>query len=446
MSKKPSPPTPLPQGKGSKDSQMGNRYSSQSPIPTSSIGGLLGDFRLLVILFVAFRLLLMMVYQPLDVQGTERGIAAGGDFQTYFQIASLSDTVGMPLRDWWSEFPPLWSYLSVVVYQVAGGNYGSFAMLLGLIFLIADAGNLVLLRRIATRLYRPETGMALAWIYGLLVAPLVFTFWTFEPLVVFALLLGLWWLLQKRDVHSAVAVAVGTLIKFTPALLLGAVWRFMERGKALRYSLIALGIVVLVYAPFFMQNAAMTVPSLTAQFNKASYQSVWALIDGNYRTGNFGPLADRLDPAKASEVQGNPARIPGWLRLGAAGAIGLFVFARTRRFDDKGVVALVGITLLIFFLQAQGWSPQWLMQIIPFVLLCFPTKNGIYIILLLSLVTFAEYPFLFIRTGDTGGEITGALLGPFTILVLARTAILVGVGVGLYNILRQARSSTDGVT
>jgi len=38
----------------------------------------------------------------------------------------------------------------------------------------------------------------------------------------------------------------------------------------------------------------MTMPSLTAQFNKASYESIWALIDGNYRTGNFGPLTDRL--------------------------------------------------------------------------------------------------------------------------------------------------------
>jgi hypothetical protein len=181
----------------------------------------------------------------------------------------------------------------------------------------------------------------------------------------------------------------------------------------------------------------MTLPSLTSQFNKASYQTVWALIDGNYRTGNFGPIEDRTDPDKANIVQGNPARIPGWLRLGIAAAVGIFVFMRTRRFDDRGLVAFVGITLLIFFLQAQGWSPQWLVQIIPLILLCFPTRNGILIVVMLSLVTFAEYPFLFIRTGDTGGEITGALVIPFVILVLARTALLVGVCVALYQKLRQ---------
>jgi len=53
-------------------------------------------------------------------------------------------------------------------------------------------------------------------------------------------------------------------------------------------------------------------------------------------------------------MQGNPPRFPGWLRLGVAGAVGLFVFMRTRRFDDKGLIAFVGITFLIFFIQAQA--------------------------------------------------------------------------------------------
>ena len=129
--------------------------------------------------------------------------------------------------------------------------------------------------------------------------------------------------------------------------------------------------------------------------------------------------------------------IPGVVRLGAAALIGAFVFWRTRRFDARGLVAFVAITVLIFFLQAQGWSPQWLAQIVPLILLCFPTRDGVTTVVLLSLVTFAEYPFLFIRTGDTGGTITGSLVLPFVTLVLARTAILIGVCVALYRRLRQ---------
>jgi hypothetical protein len=411
-----------------------------APAGSIQLTSLLADFRLLLILFIAFRIMLLMVYQPLLLANVERGIAAGGDYLNYYQIASLSDSAGLPFRDWWSEFPPVWSYLSTLLYQLSGGargNYTSFALFTGLLMLAFDAGNLVLIRKIGSRLHGTNTGMALVWIYAITLAPLVFTFWNFEPLVAFFLLLGLWWLLVKRDNRSAVAAAIGALTKFTPALILGAVWRFRDRATSLRYTAIIAAVFGGIYLLLFLQNASMTLPSLTAQFNKASYQTVWALIDGNYRTGNFGPLEDRLDPVKAAIVQGNSARIPGWLRLGIAAAIGLFVFVRTRRFDDRGLVAFVAITLLIFFLQAQGWSPQWLVQIIPLLLLCFPTSNGVLAVVMLSLVTFAEYPFLFIRTGDTGGEITGALVMPFTILVLVRTGILVSVCIALYQRLRQ---------
>jgi hypothetical protein len=409
-------------------------------VSTLQLTALLNDFRLLLILFIAFRVMLLMVYQPIVAQGVERGITAGGDYLTYFQIASLSDKVGMPFQNWWSEFPPVWSYLSVLIYQLQGGakaSYTGFAMVVGLLMIACEAGNLILIRKIGAHLHGANTGMALAWIYAIMLAPVVFAFWNFEPLVAFFLLLSLWWLLVKYDARSAVVAGIGALTKFTPALIIGAVWRFRERNQALRYTAILVALFGVVYLLLFVQNSRMTLPSLTSQFNKASYQTVWALIDGNYRTGNFGPVEDRTDPDKANIVQGNPARIPGWLRLGVAIVIGIFVFVRTRRFDDRGLVAFVGITLLIFFLQAQGWSPQWLVQIIPLILLCFPTRNGVLIVVMLSLVTFAEYPFLFIRTGDTGGEITGGLVMPFVILVLARTALLAGVCVALYQKLRQ---------
>jgi hypothetical protein len=424
-------------GKG-KARQVGAQHAA--PLQTTDtlrLTALLADFRLLLILFVGLRLTLLLVYQPLMVNDIERGMTAGGDFNTYFSLSSLTPRVGPPYSGWWSEFPPVWPLLSSGIYAMSRGSYMAFAMLAGIAMVIFDAGNLILIRKIAGKLYGENTAMSLAWVYALLPAPLVLVWWTFEPLVAFWLLLGLWWLLAKRDVPSAAAGAVGALTKFTPALLLAAAWRFRDVRTAVRYTLILLGIFVLAYVPLLAGNAAMTLPSLTAQFNKASYETVWALIDGNTRTGNFGPLEDRLDPAKANAMLGNPARVPGWLRFGIAAAVGLFVFVRARRLDNKGLVAFTTIALLIFFLQAQGWSPQWLAQIVPLLLLCFPSRNGIFAVLMLNLLVFAEYPFLFIRTGDTGGAVTGALVMPFALLVLARTALLAGACVALYRILRQ---------
>jgi hypothetical protein len=406
---------------------------------TLTPAGLLADVRLLVILFVAFRMLLMIVYQPLVIDGVERGLAAGGDFQTYFQLGALTGQGLLPFRDWWSEFPPIPSYMITFIYRFFGTQpqYSSFAMLLGILMLACDVGNLLLIRRIGARVHGEVTGAALAWIYALMLAPAIFVWWNFEPLVAFSLLLSLAWLVERRDTLSAIAAGVGALVKFTPALLLGAVWRFRARQAALRYTAIAAAIFIGVYALLFAQNAAMTAPSLTAQFGKASYQTVWALIDGNYRTGNFGPIQDRFDPVRAGDVLGNPAVIPGVVRLMVAAGVGLLVFLRVRRTDLQGMVAFVAITLLIFFLQAQGWSTQWLAQIIPLLLLALPTRDTVLALVLLTGVSFAEYPFLFLRTGDTGGVVAGSLVLPFVLLVLVRTALLVIFCIALYRKLRQ---------
>jgi len=401
---------------------------------------LLRDFRLLVYLFIAFRLLLLIVYQPILMGDTERGVSAGGDLSYFHGLGALADRGLLPFRDYWSEFPPIWPAMYVLVAQIteSGGqpNYTAFASVMGLIMLAFDTGNLILLRRIGERLHGRDTGLALAWIYAVLLAPAVFLWWTFETMVAFWLLLGLWGLVREQDGRSALAAAVGGLTKFVPLILLGVVWRFRDWRSALRYTGIALGVFALVYLGLIAATGQMGAASLVAQFGKSSYSTVWALIDGNYTTGVFGPVESRLDPAAATVPVGNPAVIPSWLRLVVFGGIGLFAFWRTRRRDAQGVVAFTLLTLLIFFLWAQGWSPQWLVLLIPLILLCFPERGGVLIVLLLSLIAFTEYPLLFIRTGDTGGVIAGPLRTPFVVLVLVRTAILAGLAFVLYRRLR----------
>lgn len=408
---------------------------------TVQLASLLGDFRLLMILFASFRLMMLIVYQPIVVNGVERGVGAGGDRAYHYELAELTKDGKLPFRDWWSEFPPVWFLTTTTVYQFLGANvnFTSWSMVLGLLVMIFDVGNLILIRAIGSQLHGANTGIALAWVYAVSVAPLVFIWWNFETLVAFFMLLAIWLLMSKKGTRGAIIIALGALTKFTPALILGAVWRFRRAQIALRHTIVAAGVFALVYVLLLIgnPNPQMALVSLTAQFGKASYETVWALIDGNYKTGNFGTVESHLDPTQASALEGNSPRVPAWLRLGVAGAIGLWVFFRTRRLDYKGFVAFVGITLLIFFLQAQGWSPQWIVQIIPLVLLAFPTRQGVILTVILSLVTFAEYPLLFIRTGDTNGEITGALLLPYTILVLARTGILIGLCVAFYQRLRE---------
>jgi hypothetical protein len=393
------------------------------------------DFRLLVYLFIGFRLMLVMVYQPILSDGLERGISAGGDLSYYHALSETSDEGRLPFRDYWMEFPPVWPLMTVVVHQLTAAsgepNYTAFASLIGLIMLAFETGNLILLRRIGSHLYGQDTGLALAWIYAVLLAPVVFLWWTFEAIVAFALLLGIWWLITGRQDRSALAVLFGALTKFVPLVLLGAAWRFLNWRMALRFTVIAVGGFVLIYLVIIMSTGNMGAVSLVAQFNKSSYGTVWALIDGNFGTGVFGAVEAHFDVTNATTLIGNPPVIPSWLRLLPFAGFGLYVFLRTRRADSEAQVAFVTLTVLVFLLWAQGWSPQWLALIIPLVLLNFPDRNGVLAILLLSLMAFTEYPLLFIRTGDTGGVVSGSLRGPLVALIVGRTMILTAIVVAL---------------
>ena len=62
-----------------------------------------------------------------------------------------------------------------------------------------------------------------------------------------------------------------------------------------------------------------------------------------------------------------------------------------------------------------------------------PDTRRVLVCLVLNLLCFVEYPVFFMRTGDTGGAISGALTVPYTLTIMLRTVLLVGVAVGLYR-------------
>lgn len=411
---------------------------------------LLTDFRLLLYLFIGFRLIMGIVYQPhttefVEDDGTpaiiEQGMSTFGDFRLYHHFAQLHRAGQWPYRDYWYEFPPVPVSLYIGVDALRPDmSYMTWATIFGLIMAAFDVGILVLVRRLARRLHGESAGLALPWIYAVLAVPLVFAWWTFEPVVVFLILLALAWLLDGRGDRSALATVIGTFTKYTPLLILPAVWRFYDRRRALRYSVWTLAATVLVGGSMIAWGGRMAVASLAAQFNKASYESVWALIDGNMRTGRFGEPQTRLNADAAYEPIGNPPVIPPLVRLVPFAAAGLFVFTRRMRQDDHGVVAFFTLTMVLFFLWAQGWSPQWALTLTPLILLNFPDRNGVLLCLVIGAASFVEYPGLFMRTAETDGEITGSLVPVYVTVILVRTGALVGFAGGLY--VRLTREAT----
>jgi len=347
-------------------------------------------FLLILSLFVSFRLMMAMAYPP-------EALTSYSDYPYFYALADLARQGYYPLLHYWYEYPPLFPYLSQAVYTVTSG-YHAYATLLASVMLIFEAGNLILLYLIADEIHDKETSLKVAWIYSCLLVPVFFLWNGLDSLALFFTLLSLLWLLRNRHTSSAVALGLGLMTKYLPGILLSTVWRFVKARKALGYTLLVAAVAVAILLPFAIASPSYTLASLRSQAAKSSWQTVWALIDGNYTTGLFGPVADHLDPARAGLQLHNPSRIPWFITTPLFGLIYLYLFSRPVDTDNKKTfLSFTGMTLCLFFLWSKGWSPQWQIMLIPLILLVFPNGHGALYCLVLGFVNFLEWPIILSR-------------------------------------------------
>jgi hypothetical protein len=385
------------------------------------------DIAVILVLFFIFRLMMLMVY-PYDY------LTVYGDYQHYFNVAAMSDKGYLPFIHYWYEFPPIFPYLNLAIYWLAGATYKNYVFLMGFVLLIAESGNLLLLYRLADYLRGRQRAIQLAWVYTALFVPLFFWRGTFDSLTTCLMLLALYALFVKKRRLLALSLGMGVMVKYIPGVLLPTVWR-MRGLKAMLGALAGVGVIsTLLLGPFLAISPQFSLASLQAQSRKASWETVWALVDGNPGTGSFGPLSDHLDPAKALNPLGNPSRIPAWVTLAIFGAVGLYVFTRPVKNSVLDPLIFATITLVVFFLWSKGWSPQWQVYLIPLLLLALPLGRALLYIIGLGFVNFLEWPIIYTRG-------LSALL-PLTIIT--RTLIFVLLAWELYQQLR--RPTTPGTT
>ena len=261
-----------------------------------------------------------------------------------------------------------------------------------------------------------ETAERLGWVYSVLFVPLIYTWWNFDALTVFSLLLTLELLLDGREHWSAVAMGVGALVKLVPLLVFPAVVSTRPWRRWVVYGLVAAAVIGAVVAPLLLAGEPMALASFRSPTGRSSWQTVWALLDSNLRTGLLGAPADHFDPAIATTPVGNPARVPELVKLVAFGLLYVVVFRQARpRESPRRLVAFVCATLLLFFLWSKGWSPQWQTLLFPLLLLVLPLRRSVLFILVLSFVNLAEWPVLLSR----------GLFQWLYLTVVLRTALLV---------------------
>jgi hypothetical protein len=417
--------------------------------PSSSIS----IFPLLLVLFLAFRLLTLFLLRPGGF------VRDWSDFDTYLGIAAISDYGLYPFLHYWLEWPPLVPWLAVAAYKLSlffppwTDHRLWFTLILGSVFVLFETGNLVLIYRIARLLNgrrpavegsvvnssgqesdnshgsevgRTQFAARSVVLYALLFVPIYAMLGFFDAIALFFLLFALDCILRGRLLSSAVSVGVGFLVKLTPIIFVPVALRQLwieaeDQGEGLRdgalYLVTTLLTILVLLLPFLLTQPVWLWTMVRAVAGRSSWETVWALVDGYFGYGVVG--GDRLNPAETAFAV-HASSLPWWLITVIFGLIYLLLWTYStvnrspqRSHSPRGprdVVALTGLTVTLFLLYSKGYSPQFLVYLLPFVILLFPDIRGVTYSLLLTLLNVLEQPVYFVLIPDTTWLLKGIIL------------------------------------
>lgn len=352
------------------------------------------ELLMLLVLFISLRLSLLLISRP---QGYLFGAS---DYDFYIQFGQLSDEGLYPMLHYWTEYPPVFPWMAVAAYKATlavptwhGSPIFWFRMVLGSITLLFDLGNLILVYWLGRALHGPSTGLRIAWSYALLFPPLhVWLAW-FDTVTLFFLLLAVALALKARGSSAATVAGFGFMVKVFPILVLPLLLK-AERGLQSWIRLIAAAslAILAVAAPFLLSAPQYLLASFRSMASRSPWETPWALAEEYFGYGQVAPLPDRVDPSTA-ELPAYPTDLP-WPAITAGFAL-LYLLLWTRRFDPRrgaSAVAFVGLTVNLFLLYSKGYSPQFLVYVVPFAILALPLFRAVGYLATLGAINLLEFP------------------------------------------------------
>jgi hypothetical protein len=379
------------------------------------------EFLLILVLAAVFRFTAILVFRPGGYLGEL------SNFGYYRLLIDFTNMGYYPLVDFWLEYPPVFPWVLFALYRLSllippwpePGTW--FYLLLSGFFAVVDVGNLILLYGIARRLDGVKRAVRLAWIYVALLEPVLVLFSAFDGLGLFFLLLAVLLTLDQRSVGSGIAAGLGFMTKIQPLSAVPAALQHMGRAsQRIKLSIAICLTILLIAAPFLAVAPDYLIQSLRGPMLRASWETVWALMDGYYSYGIAGGW-DRFDPAQAGAAQ-HPSSLPWTAITIGFGLLYLFLFTRRLDWTDRRrAVAFTALTQNLLVLYAKGYSPQFLITLLPFVILLIPGWRGVAYALLLSVINVVEFPIYFLVLPDEHWLLAGT--------VLLRTLILIVVSV-----------------
>jgi Glycosyltransferase family 87 len=364
------------------------------------------DFWLIMLLAVAFRLPILFVTD-------------GFDYRFYRSLGELSNLGFYPYLDYWVEYPPVFPWIAVGAYRLTllfpptlfREFDASFHLVLGSVLVLADLVIVALVGAISLRLAPPGEGLRRMILYAALFWPVVVAIGWYDTLPCAFLLLGLWFLLRNQGLEAGVMTGLGFMTKVFPAILGPVGLKFLpQRREKVALCVGAVVITALIAAPFLALSPTYFIASYRAVFARSSWETVWALIDGYFSWGKVAPLGVRFDPTTAQYIAFR-SRVPTLpIAVGFAILYAILWFRPVAR-TPRNMVLFTAISTLGFLLYSKGYSPQFIIYVLPFVVILLPWRRALGYSLALSAVNLLEWPLYHEWFGNVGWLLVIAVIG-----------------------------------
>ncbi|MFQ6085282.1 MAG: hypothetical protein ACE5OY_03330 [Candidatus Bathyarchaeia archaeon] len=216
------------------------------------------------------------------------------------------------------------------------------------------------------------------YLYGLL------TNFVYDPFPVFLTVLGLYLLIRRKLIGSAVVIGIGTAVKLFPASLLIVGLRLFKGRRRIRFAITSLMLTSVILLPFAIANPPIFVSTYHWQSGRPPWETLYsyvlAAIDApfsfdqpyyrDYFASNSGWLFWGITPNPNTLTTPIPPQPTRWWNvtslLGFALMLSPLLLASVR--ESEEIIGWVTYVFLAFFLWNIGWSPQYELFVIPLLL------------------------------------------------------------------------------
>ncbi|MBP7652859.1 hypothetical protein KA977_05510 [Candidatus Dependentiae bacterium] len=382
---------------------------------------------IIVLIFIS-RMMSLLWFKPGGLTGNYT------DYSVYYSIVKLSDMGALPFIHFWREYPPFNLYIMLWIYKISlnfstavFNNFQIFSILLFTVMSIIEAGTVAVLYLAGREIYNGIKPFTIILIYGILFYPIFVLNFSFDYIHIFFMMASLYLFIKEKYAFSFIIAGIGISSKIFPVLLIPVFFMYSPKIKTKILSVaIPLLIFFIILSPFLYANYKFIISFFAFLIKRHPWESIPALMNGYYSVGK-ALLPQYYFDSESYKILiiGFEDKYSIYFTL-TAGLIILFTALRKPSEINKIKVVKTALFIIsVFFAFSKGWSSQYILTVIPLIILCLPDYKGIIIILMLSIFNFLENPVYFNYFPEKLWILKCSVIGRFAVLcftaVIAKT-------------------------